>query len=105
MVELNPEATQAATGAFAERIGANQTTGDLMAALRFALEAYESVRVAPAHASQHDADISDQDIITIMFPHMLEADGGYACDIAPQHVVAGVREVLTSRAQRTDKPS
>lgn len=56
MGELNREALQAATGAFMDRLTDKPTTGDLLAALRFALEAYESVRVAPAPASQHDAD-------------------------------------------------
>lgn len=69
-MELNKPALQAATGAFMERLTDKPTTGDLLAALRFALEAYESVR-----------------------PDVL------------RQVAAKLDESLTSRAQRTDKPS
>ena len=45
-MELNAAGREAATGAFTDRIGSNPTTGELLAALHFALVAYETARGA-----------------------------------------------------------
>jgi hypothetical protein len=38
--------------------------------------------------------MTDPEILEAMRPHLFQADGGYVCDTAPEHVIAGVRAVL-----------
>lgn len=109
-MELSKAACEAAVGAFMERLTDKPTTGDMLAALRFALEAYESVRVAPAPASQQDEEVlAALAGATVALVGTLQRLGWSVERINNDEMIQYLHEVLknaqTSRAQRTDKPS
>lgn len=103
---LNKAACEAAVGAFMERLTDKPTTGDMLAALRFALEAYESVRVAPAPASQLDVEVAAAlGAATVALVSTLQKIGWSAERINNDELIQYLHEVMkqaqTSRAQRT----
>jgi hypothetical protein len=40
--------------------------------------------------------MSDQEIFDILYPHMLDVDGGYSMDYFSSKVIAGVRDVIAA---------
>lgn len=113
-MELSKEAKGAAVDAFIAMLGERPTTGELLGALGVALEAYESVRVAPAPAGQHDAVIATFDglhskimnLPCVREPNIeMPAYWYKRGHREARHAAAELVSEATSRAQRTGKPS
>ncbi|HIC7209389.1 hypothetical protein [Burkholderia stabilis] len=51
-----------------------------------------------ARACAHLGAVTDEQIVEIMRAHLDKADGGYVCDISPEAVVEGVRDVLARQS-------
>jgi hypothetical protein len=109
---------QAAQGVQTELLQEIQIALDLLADTKMTTSTYVNVTNVLHHC--HDAitgrgyygaalrlsseALTDEQIIEAMYPYMLEADGGYSCDLAQKHVVAGVRAVLRlSSEQQAEK--